>query len=480
MNIFNSAKMVVGLILIISATFIVNSCQDNQEVISAGINNNNNNGTGDDSTGTITFVSGQVISNLTGIPLDSAIVRIVGNQIDEGVFTDGQGKYSFEFDLTANSNLTIIAYKGGFLTDTTSATIEPGSINTIPLIKLEPVTSGTKPSGDPVTVYLAAQTTATIGVKESGDVETAQLVFEVQDSAGVPMDIDHSVDVFFRFGISPGGGEEISPAVVKTNDLGQATVNLTSGYKAGVVQIIAEVFLPNKTIASLPVAISIHGGLPDYDHFSIAPELLNFPGFNIFGLIDPISAYVGDKYANPVRETTSVYFTSTGGYIAGSTQTDELGVGTVELISALPHPVDPFFGEGFAKITGTTIDENSQNISRDIYVLFSGVPVVTIDPITFDIPNAGSQSFNYYVGDQNGNPLAGGTTVSVSVDGENVAALGELNFEIPDTQSQLWTQFNFLVYDVQDTVETSTPVSITVSADGPNGKANITIYGNSR
>lgn len=476
----NSAKIIVGLILIVSATFIINSCQENQEVVSAGINNNNNNGNGEDSTSTLTYVSGQVISNLTGIPLDSAIVRIVGNQVDEGIYTDDQGKYTFEFDLSSNTNLTVIAYKGGFVTDTTSITVTPGSVSTVPLIKLDPVTSGTIPSGDPVTVYLAAQTTGSIGVKESGDVETAQLVFEVQDSAGVPMDINHSVDVFFRFGISPGGGEETSPAVVKTNDLGQATVNLTSGYKAGVVQIIAEVFLPNKTITSLPVAISIHGGLPDYDHFSIAPELLNFPGYNIFGLIDNISAYVGDKFANPVRENTSVYFTTTGGYIAGSTLTNELGIGTVELISALPQPTHSIYGDGFATITGTTIDENSQNISRDILVLFSGVPYITIDPTSFDIPNAGSQHFNYYLGDQNGNPLAGGTSVSVTVDGENVAALGELNFELPDTQSELWTQFGFLVYDVEDTVDTATPVSITVSADGPNGKANLTIFGISR
>ncbi len=83
-------------------------------------------------------------------------------------------------------------------------------------------------------------------------------------------------------------------------------------------------------------------------------------------------------------------------------------------------------------------------------MLFSGIPQISINPTSINVPNGGSQSFSYFVGDQNGNPLAGGTTVTVDVEGEFVEAQGDLSVIIPDTQSPSWTQFNFLVFDTDD------------------------------
>lgn len=466
------------LALLFTSTLLVNSCKENEpDVIT--ITGPGGTPNGSDTTALVSIVSGQVISELTGIPLDSAIVRIVSTDIDIGLFTDNQGKFSTEIETDVNLNLTITTFKPGYITDTLVITMVAGNDLVVPLIKLKDNSSAIIPSGDPVTIFLAAQTTAIIGVKESGSVETAQLIFEVQDSAGVPVDLDHSVDVYFRMGSAPGGGEVLSPAVVKTNDLGQATVNLTSGTKAGVVQIIGEIFLDTKTITSLPVAISIHGGLPDLEHFSIAPAMYNFPGYNIFGLLDPISAYVGDKYANPVRPNTTVYFTSTGGIIEGSAQTNDQGIGTVNLISAYPQPFHNEFGAGFATITASTADENQQTISRDIVVLFSGIPGISISPTGFNISNGGSQSFSYIVSDQNGNPLAGGTNITVTIDGESVEGQGDLSVTLPDTQSPFWTQFGFLVYDNDIETDEAKPVTIRITSTGPNGEAFLTISGTS-
>ena len=48
--------------------------------------------------------------------------------------------------------------------------------------------------------------------------------------------------------------------------------------------------------------------------------------------------YVGDKYSNPVRPGTSVYFETTHGIIEGSDLTDSLGRATVTLFnSAFPN-----------------------------------------------------------------------------------------------------------------------------------------------
>jgi hypothetical protein len=83
------------------------------------------------------------------------------------------------------------------------------------------------------------------------------------------------------------------------------------------------------------------------------------------------------------------------------------------------------------------------------------------------------------VGDQNGNPLAGGTSISVSVEGDDVEAQGDLNVSLPDTQSPAWTQFNFLVYDT-DSVNVAKPVTIRIETSGPNGEGFITVSGTSQ
>jgi hypothetical protein len=305
------------------------------------------------------------------------------------------------------------------------------------------------------------------------------MVFEVQDSSGKPVDLAHSVEVSFRIGSGPGGGEFIYPPKARTDAKGRVTANIVSGTKAGVVQIVAESNVGSKTIRSLPVVIVIHGGLPDSAHFSIAPEKLNFPGYNVFGLRNKITAYVGDKYGNPVKPGTAVYFTTTGGIIEGSALTNEQGQGSVDLISAEPRPVHPVLGPGYAVITATTADENQRTIKAETIVLFSGIPQITVEPATFDIPNLGSQVFNYTVSDQNGNPLAGGTTIRVTIDGKDIRALGDLDITIPDTRDRSWTRFSFAIQDTtSDTVER--PVLIRISASGPNGSATVNISGKVR
>ncbi len=328
-----------------------------------------------------------------------------------------------------------------------------------------------------MSIFLSSISSTIIGVKESGSEETSQIVFVVQDSVGIPIDLIHMVTVNFRLGSGPCGGEFLSPMSVNTTGNGIALVNLTSGTRAGAVQLVAEVDLGGSLISSLPVPITIHGGLPDLAHFSIAPLSINFPGYNIYGLHNSITAFVGDKYANPVRPETAVYFTTTGGIIEGSTLTDLEGIGSANLISAAPKPSHPTLGPGFATITASTIDENSAVISRETIVLFSGISQISVSPTSINIPNGGSQSFSYYVGDQNGNPLAAGQQISVSVEGENVDSQGDVSMTLPDTQSAGWTQFGFLLYDTAaDTVNVKL-VTVRVETTGPNGGAFMTIGG---
>ncbi len=470
MSLTSIKQHLAGMFLLFLFSIIIGGCESDTPVTSDDNNQQ---------TQKTVKISGQVISNLTGIPIDSAQIVVNGLNGQLVFYTDNQGKFNHDVTVTSSVNLTLVVAKAGYYTDSVNVYVSGNSDVTVPIIELLYKSTASVPSGDPVSIFLLSQSVKSIGVKESGAEETARITFVVQDSAGVPIDLAHSVDVYFKFGANPGGGEVLSPTVVKTNIAGQAAVNLTSGTKAGVVQIIAEITLGTKKITSLPVAIAIHGGLPDFAHFSIAPEKVNFPGYNIFGLQNPITAYVGDKYANPVRPLTSVYFTTTGGIIEGSIQTNTQGIGTSNLISAFPQPTHPIFGPGFATITATTADQNSTNISRETVVLFSGIPQMDASPTTsFTIPEGGLQAFSYTVSDQFSNPLAGSTSIKVSVDGEDVKAQGDIDITLPDTQSRSWTQFNFVVWDAKvDTTNSLSPVVITIKADGPNGKIQKTLSG---
>ncbi len=419
---------------------------------------------------------GQVLESLTNSPVAGAVVRAFGITPTLITYTDSAGRYEFKFDIEVETNVQIVAFKEGFEPDTSDVLAAPGRVVDVPTLVLKRTAPETPTSGEPASIVLISQSAKNIGVKESGSVETAQLVFEVQDSSGKPIDLAHSVEVNFRIGSGPGGGEFVYPPKARTDGKGRVSVNVVSGTKSGVVQIVAESFVGNRTIRSLPVVIVIHGGLPDSAHFSIAPEKLNFPGYNIFGLTNRITAYVGDKYGNPVKPGTAVYFTTTGGIIEGSVLTDDKGQGSVNLISAEPRPVHPTLGPGYAVITATTADENQKTIKAETIVLFSGIPQITVTPTNFDIPNLGSQVFNYTVSDQNGNPLAGGTTIKVLIDGKDIRALGDLDVTIPDTRDRSWTRFSFAIQDTTaDT--TSRPVLVRISTTGPNGSATVNLSG---
>ena len=466
---FKSLSKSIFILFILGITIFLFSCKEESDVISSF---------DDDNTVTLfKIISSQVVDKQTEFPVDSGLIHIAGTTINSIVYTDESGQYFSQAQLIEDEELMVIAYKQDYIPDTTIATAVAGQDLLLAKIQLQKLDDGTGPSGNPVSIFLASISSTIIGVKESGSEETAQIIFVVQDSAGTPIDLLHMVSVRFRLGSGPGGGEFLSPTSVNTNGTGKALVNLTSGTKAGALQIVAEVDLGGGMISSLPVGITIHGGLPDLAHFSIAPSKVNFPGYNIYGLHNAIVAFVGDKYANPVRPETAVYFTTSGGIIEGSTLTDLEGIGEVNLISAEPQPIHSVFGAGFATITASSIDENSNIISKEAIVLFSGIPQVSVSPTSINIPNGGSQSFSYYVGDQNGNPLSSGTTISVSVQGENVNSQGDISFTLPDTQSAGWTQFGFLVYDTDADTVNLKPVTIRLQTAGPNGGAFVTIGG---
>ena len=266
-------------------------------------------------------ISGVVIDQ-DNQPLEGARVEVLPQGDD--TFTEVDGSYSLSVDLDSTSTLTLSVSKAGYLTNRSSGftAVADDDIN-LPTIQINLQSSTPTESGQASNVLLASQSASSIGVTESGSKEVAQVVFQLTDSTGTPITLSNAVNVSFSIGQGPGGGEFLFPTSVQTDNAGLAEVNLSSGSLAGVVQIVATANVGGSVIRSLPIAMTIHGGLPDAAHFTLGPERFNFPGLLAFGLENGISILVGDRNTNPVRPGTAVYFSTDHGVVEGSTLTDE-------------------------------------------------------------------------------------------------------------------------------------------------------------
>lgn len=427
----------------------------------------------DDTSGIVTL-QGQVLNDVTNNPVPGAFVRVLPMDL---LFTsDDQGRYEFEVEIDSTMDLEVVGSADGFTTNSVDVLALASRVIQVPTLRISQLVADEPVSGRAWSILLLDQSSTTVGVRESGSTEVASLTFMVADSVGRPVVLDNSALIKFEFGGRPGGGESLAPAESPTDNNGLATVTLSSGTKAGHVQVIASTTVGGRIIRSQPVAMSIHGGLPDQTHFSVGPEVFNFPGLNAYGLTNEISVIVGDQYANPVRPGTSVYFTTTHGVIEGSAFTDDRGQGSVTLLSANPLPPD-----GVAVVTATTSDRNQATVVGRTPLIFSGFPVLTISPVSAAV----NQTYQMTVTDQNGNPLAAGTSITVAVEGTAVKGVGATNVSLDDygfaggmtyqhvVRGPGVTDFVFrAVPDIDpNSTNPQTPVveAITITISGPNG-----------
>ena len=466
-------KNYIILAMLFISSFFLASCDTKNEDTTDPVLN--------DSTDAV-IVEGKVVAAESGNNLSGAIIKITDGNIVKGATTDAEGEFSTTFEMEDDRDLTIIAFKAGYFQDTTSVFAILNSTVSVPLFQLQRDESSNPGgfSGKAASIYLYSQSADFIGVKESGSIESAQIVFEIMDSSGVIIGEENAIDVSFRFGSSPGGSEYLYPSSIRSNALGKAAVSMNTGTKAGVAQIIAEAVVDGKPITSKPINITIHGGFPDDAHFSIASNQVNYAYYHWLGQLGTITVLIGDKYSNPVRPETAVYFNSDAAVIEGSSLTNNLGLASATFVSGAPLPNDPVDGPGFFYAHASTINESESIISTKTRVLFSGYPVVSIFPTTVDINNGGSQSFTYRVTDEFGNPLAPGNSYSVSVEtGGDAEAAGDVGISMPDVQAG-YTDFSFSVVDTKADEEITSAITITVKVTGPNGIASAMAQGITR
>lgn len=432
-------------------------------------------------TGGIVTLSGVVLNSETAAPIPGAFVRVL--PMDLLFEADSQGAYSFEVEVDSTMDLTVQASLDGFASANTIVLALAGRTIQVPTISLVPTADAPKESGRAANMLLLSQSVPSIGVRESGSEEVATLTFQLADSVGRPVILTKAASVRFRFGARPGGGEEIAPLEATTDNNGQVQMHISSGTRAGVVQVIAETDVAGRTVRSQPVALTIHGGHPDQTHFSLGPVRRNFPGLNVTGLTNAMSVIVGDRYSNPVRTGTSVYFNTTHGVIGGSLQTDESGRGSVELTSANPLPLD-----GIAQITATTVDDTQAEVRATTPVVFSGTPVLTVTPGSAIL----NQSYTLTVTDYNGNPLVAGTSISVEAEGTAIKTAGNTDVTLSETafsgglnyehvvRGPGITEFTFFVIEDTEAIDPENPVTpsvsaITITVSGENGNLEIVL-----
>ncbi len=338
-------------------------------------------------------------------------------------------------------------------------------------------TGGTIPvSGKPASVILTGLTSNTISVHGTGRNETAILTFLVRDQSGRALAQD-SATVEFEF-IGPNGGAIVFPTSAKTDAQGRVQTAITSGSIAGVVQLVASVDTGGGIpVSSTPVPITIAGGLPDQNHFTIAVEKLNIPGLVTAGVTDGVTVYVGDKYGNPVQPNTAVYFTTTGGYIEASAFTNTAGIASTTLRSGNPDPPN-----GFTTVTATTVDSSGNEVQNSASVVFSGFPILTTNTSSFEIADDSFYTVRFGLHDINGNPMSGGTTVQFSVGGRNAAEVelfGDNNTTIPDALYGGYRIDTFSI-TISDKVSGSLKngeITCRIDVNGPNGSTSRLLTG---
>jgi hypothetical protein len=416
--------------------------------------------------------------------------------------TNAEGNYQFTLELAPDqptTSYTISVSKSGFAQRSQSVPLAAGDDVRLNFVLGDEGDDNGDGNGDdpgddeptgPASNIVVVDVEATsIGVMSGGYDETTRLVFEARDADGRPVDSDHAIDVSFTIQGGPGGGEFLSPANGRTNDEGRVAVTLNAGVLAGVVQISAQATVDGRTITSTPVKLTIHGGLPAQEHFGLGVEQINFPGLQVVNARLGVVAVVGDKFSNPVRPGTSVYFRTKAGNIQTEAQTDDDGVVNVQLISIGKNILNSVHGPGFGYVVAETRGEGGVLVTDSVLVLLSGRPIITVDPGTFTIPNNSSQTFNYTVADYNGNPMSKDQSISVELELPELAGdaeapelilSGDVDLTLRDTQDPAYTMFSFTLSvsgGAEENVVENMPVTIVISTSGPNGDLELKFSG---
>jgi len=439
---------------------------------------------------TIAHINGRVFDSQSRLPINNVTVTAITNIYTDSVFTTFNGEYTFTINLQGLPSTPglLKIEKIGYKSQSQTFSVDAGKTFSQDFHLVRDTTTGIRDSsgtGLAHSIAFVGMTAREISVYGVGGTEATILTWEVRDSLGFPIDIDHRDTVEFELIGGPvSGGAYVSPNRAITNVSGRVATTVNSGTVSGVIQFVARLHreVDGVIILSSPVIITVNAGLPDQEHFTIAPSKINFPAYDWLGRVDPITVQVGDKYSNPVKLSTAVYFNTTGGIINASGFTDRNGQAVVDLHSGNPRPSDPVFGTGFAWVYATTVGEVGATVKDSILVLFSAAARISnVSADSFHVPSGGSSEIIYFtVSDRFGNPLAEGTRITATLQYTpppnntriNLVTNGDVDVTLGDTQARGrgTTDFWFQVVDqTEGGFLSRIPATVAIRVTSPNG-----------
>ena len=199
-----------------------------------------------------------------------------------------------------------------------------------------------------------------IFLKGTGLGESSLVTFVVRDSAGNPLP-NQVVSLSLLTGA--GGvlmeGQQVgSPAVSRTSDAqGRVSVRINSGTVPTPVRVQASVVAGSAVVSTVSSNLSVAVGLPSQLNFSLSQTSLNIEGYDRDGTVNTYTIIAADRSGNPVPAGTSINFTTEGGQIEATKQTqmvDGIARASVNFVSAQPRPAD-----GRVTITAYALGEES-------------------------------------------------------------------------------------------------------------------------
>jgi hypothetical protein len=216
-------------------------------------------------------------------------------------------------------------------TPTATGTQPPPPTSTGTATHTATATPTATPTLPPAAIQFSGANPSQIGVRASGLAEQSVLTFKVTDANTNPV---AGIEVTFQ--VNSIGGESVDPIKATTDASGLARTTLTSGTRTTAVRVIARVDRDGDgtpDFSAQSTGVSVLGAPPSMSRYSIAPQRRNIAGRVAFGLEDPISAFVNDRFGNAVPPGTAVNFVTNGASIVNSTATTTSGVATATLIT---------------------------------------------------------------------------------------------------------------------------------------------------
>lgn len=221
--------------------------------------------------------------------------------------------------------------------DTITATIA-GSSKTLNL-SINPLTAGS--------IAFISASPKTIGLKGMGGAgiqETSSVTFKVVDTSGLPkpnqpitFSLNTKLGGISMLGSEPfGSGNEVTSS---TDQNGTATIIVQSGTISTPVRVTASTTVNGTKISTQSDQLVVSTGVPAQDGFSISMSKFNSESWNYDGVANAVIVRLTDHFHNPVPKGTAIYFTTEGGAIEPSCNTEDINPTIDSSSNALVCPI---------------------------------------------------------------------------------------------------------------------------------------------